>query len=155
MREASIRRRGTTVLELVAAAAVLAVLLVVCAQMLSRTAVQQRALANRRAALQMASNAMEHVHALPWDGLNEAATDAVATAVVGQEMVRGARLDVAVGEADATLRAKRIRVTVTWNEGSDEVERKQQLTAWCYAVATGNETDADPPKPSDLSGGTP
>ena len=134
--------------EIIAAGAVLGVLVVVCAQMLSRTAVQQRAIANRRAALQMASNAMERVYALPWGKLDAGNTETIAKAVIEQGMLRGGRLDIVVDESDPALPAKRIRVSVTSNEGSDEVERKQQLTSWRYAEAYRNATSAVLPKAS-------
>lgn len=128
-------RRGTTVLEILAAGAILGVLLVVCAQMLSRTAVQQRAISNRRAAMHMTANAMERISTLPWDGLEQPALDAIASAVVGQGMLRGARLEIKVDEPDRAPRAKRIRVVATWPENSDEVQRRQVLTAWRYGEA--------------------
>ena len=137
-------RHGTTMVEVIAAGAVLSVLLVVSAQMLSRAAIQQRAISNRRAALQMTANTMERVHALPWDALDRDATDAIASAVLSQKMLRGAQLDVTVDDLDGSLGGKRIRVTATWNEGSDEVERHQELTAWRYA-------DSPKPEAGDLS----
>ncbi len=148
-------RRGTTILELIAAGAVLAVLLVVCAQMLSRTAVQQQAVANRRAALQMASNAMERVQALPWSGLDAASVERIAQAVVEQGMLRDGRLAVTIDEPESRLPAKRIHVTVTWNEGSDEVERKQQLTAWRCDGVRKDAAAIDSSKPSQAPGERP
>jgi Tfp pilus assembly protein PilE len=142
-RQSSPRRHGTTVLELIAAGAILGVLLVVCAQMLSRTAVQQQAISNRRAAIQMTANAMERVASLSWEDLNESEAEAIATTVVRQAMFRDARLAVTVEELDETLRQKKIRITATWKEGSDEVERKQQLTAWRYAKPSGTGTEGN------------
>lgn len=142
-RTTSTRRPGTTVLELIAAGAILTVLLVVCAQMLNRTASQQQAISNRRAALQMTANAMERISALPWEELDQSAAGAIATAVVRQAMLRDARLEVTVEELDETLRQKKIRVTATWLEGSDEVERKQQLTAWRFAEPSWTGTERD------------
>lgn len=127
-------------LEILAAGTILGVLLVVCAQMLSRTAVQQRAISNRRAAMQMIANAMERTSVLPWNGLDQTTLDAIASAVVGQGMLRGARLEIAVDESDGTLHAKRIRVVATWLESGDDAERQQMLTAWRYG-------EADPASP--------
>jgi Tfp pilus assembly protein PilE len=140
-RKSSTRRYGTTVLELVAAGSILSVLLVVCSQMLSRTAVQQQAISNRRAAIQMTANAMERISTLPWEELDEAAAETIATTVVSQKMLRNARLKVSIEELDETLRQKKIRITATWKEDSDEVERKQQLTAWRYAEPSNSGTE--------------
>ena len=127
-------------IEVIAAGAVLAVLLVVSAQMLSRTAVQQRAILNRRAALQMTANTMERVYALPWDALDQEAANAIASNVMAQQMLRRSQLGVRVDQLDGALGRTRIRVTASWSEGSDEVERHQELTAWRYADSSKSET---------------
>ena len=149
------RRRATTLLEVIAAAAVLGTLMIVCAQMLSRTAVQQQTLSNRRAAVHMTANAMERAFALSWSALNQQAADAIAAEVVSQNMLRGAQLDVSIGANDETPERKRIRVTAIWNEGSDGVERKQQLTAWRYAEPLAAETTDEPAKPGTNGGQEP
>lgn len=120
-------------IEVIAAGAILGALLVVCAQMLSRTAVQQQAIANRRAALQMASNAMERARSVPWDELGAANTEQIAQAVADQGMLRGGRVDVTVDEPESSPPARRIRVTVSWKEERDGEDRTQELTAWRFA----------------------
>lgn len=136
---------------MVAAAAILGMLLVACVQMLSRTAVQQRTIANRRAAVQMAANAMERAYALSWEDLDSTATDAIAEAVVAQGMLRNARVEIALDEADTALPAKRIRITVGWKQGNDGVERTQHLTAWRYSPAPAGDAiradSANEPQP--------
>lgn len=149
-KNAAIRRGGTTLLELTAAGAILGILLIVCAQMLSRAAVQQQAIAHRRAALQVASNAMERAHALSWDDVDAARMETIAQAIVEQGMLRGGRLTIAVDQPESTPPSKRIHVTVTWTEGSDAVERKQELTAWRYGQVPHSTADADPPTPSPV-----
>lgn len=144
------QRRGTTVLEIVAAGAVLGVLLIVCAQMLSRTAVQQQAIANRRAALQMAANAMERARTVPWEELDAASTERIARAVVDQEMLRGGRVDIAVDEPESSFPAKRVRAIVSWKEERDGVERKQELTAWRFAERSPEPAGATAAGPSTL-----
>lgn len=133
VRRTALQRRGTTVIELIAAAAILGVLIVVCSQMLSRTIAQQQAIAHRRAALQMASNAMERVQALAWNQLTQADTEPIARAVVAQGALRRSRIEIEIVESRAAPTARRIGVTVFWAEGTDEVERKQKLTAWRFA----------------------
>jgi Tfp pilus assembly protein PilE len=135
-------RGGTTLIELIAAAAILAVLIVVCSQMLSRTVTQQQAIAHRRAALQMASNAMERVQALAWNELTAAGMKPIAQAVVAQGMLRRSRIEVEIVQSEAAPPAKRISVTVFWAERSDQVERKQKLTAWRFAEENRNPSGA-------------
>ena len=141
------RRSGTTLIEVVAAGAILAVLLIVCAQMLTRTAVQQQAIANRRAALEMAANAMERARAIPWEDLNAASLGPIAQAVAGQAMLRGARIDVTVDEPESDVPAKRIRVTVDWREQRDGEQRTQKLTAWRFAEGLPERKVAVTPNP--------
>jgi type II secretory pathway component PulJ len=130
---AVVRRSGTTLLEVIAAGAILGVLLIVCAQMLSRAVVQQQAIAHRRAALQMACNAMERAQAQSWDEVDGARMESIAQAVVEQGMLRNGRVVLVVDQPESMPPSKRIHVTVSWTEGSDEVERKQELTAWRYS----------------------
>lgn len=146
------RRSGTTLIEVVAAGAILAVLLIVCAQMLTRTAVQQQAIANRRAALEMAANAMERARAIPWEDLNAASLGPIAQAVAGQAvagqaMLRGSRIDVTVDEPESDVPAKRIRVTVDWREQRDGEQRTQKLTAWRFAEGLPERKVAATPNP--------
>ena len=149
-RRAAYRRGGTTLLELIAAGAVLGILLIVCAQMLGRAAVQQQAIGHRRAALQTASNAMERAHALSWDDVDAARMETIVQAVVEQGVLRGSRLAIAVDQPESTPPSKRIRVTVIWTEGGDAVQRKQELTAWRYAPLPHSTADADPAAPSPV-----
>lgn len=133
VRRTALERPGTTLIELTAAAAILAVLIVVCSQMLSRTIAQQQAIAHRRAALQLASNAMERVQALAWNELTSAGTEPIAQAVVTQGKLRKSRIEIEIVQSEAAPTARRIVVTVFWTERSDQVERKQKLTAWRFA----------------------
>ncbi len=144
IRARACRRRGTTLVEVVAAGAILGALLIVCAQMLSRTAVQQHAIANRHTALRMASNAMERARSVPWAHLDAAAMQPIAQAVAGQDRLKSGRVDVTVDPPLSPLGARRIRVTVTWKEESDGVERSQQLTAWRFADAPPEQNAAAP-----------
>ena len=123
-------------------------LLVVCAQLLSRIAVQQLAISNRRAALEMAANAMERARTLPWEDLDATSMGPIVQAVAGQEMLRGAQVDVTVDEPESDVPAKRIRVTVNWKEERDGEERTQKLTAWRFAEGLPERKEAittDPP----------
>ena len=139
-------------MECIAAGAILAVLLVVCTQALSRTVIQQRAIGNRRGALQTAANAMERVHSLAWDELTSANTQRIARQVSQQDMIRGGRVEITVEESEAGPSGKRIRVAVFWREMGEDRDRSRQLTAWRYAEAAGAEPalSQGPPTPEAL-----
>jgi len=128
--------RGISLVELMAAAALLAVLLVATVRILSAMAVQQRAIDHRHAAIQMADNAMERAFATPYSQLTPGEADTIATTVVSQEMLRSAELDVTFGPDADEEHATRIDIAVRWHEGADGVERTHRLTAWRYRLTS-------------------
>ncbi|MHB8901969.1 MAG: hypothetical protein ACYC6Y_24700 [Thermoguttaceae bacterium] len=140
------RPSGTTLLEVVAAGAILGALIVACMQMLGRAALQQQAIANRRAALQAAANAMERAAALPWHELTAAGGERIVRELDGQPMPRGANLKLVVDPSDSPMPARRVRVVVTWRERNDGAERRQELVAWRFAEEPQQGPDPTPGK---------
>ena len=74
------KRRGTTILELAVAGALIGALLVVCLQLLAATAAGRRAADQQQCAILELDNVMERVVARPWAELTTAALAAVAGA---------------------------------------------------------------------------
>lgn len=148
------RRGGMTLFEILAAAAVLGVLLVACGQMLAAMTIQQRAIRNRRAALQMVQNAMERAFTLPWGRSGEEEAEKMAAEIAAQGMLRGARVEIALESAPARRDEQTIRVAVAWREGREETERVERLTAWRYRTGRPEEVAA-PPEASQPQRGKP
>lgn len=139
-------RGGMTLFEILAAVAVLGVLLVACAQMLAVMTVQQQANRNRRAALQMAQNAMERTFTLPWDRSGTEETEKIAAKIAGQGMVRDARVEIAVDSTPARRDEQIVRIAVRWREGAGETERVERLTAWRYRMEPSAKAAAPLPE---------
>ena len=66
------KRRGVLLIEVIAACGLTAVLLALCVQMLSLTALERRHIERRAIALQEAANLIERASAMPFDELSDA-----------------------------------------------------------------------------------
>ncbi|NLZ01735.1 MAG: hypothetical protein GXY25_14510 [Pirellulaceae bacterium] len=122
--------------EVLAAVAVLGVLLIACAQMLAVMTVQQQAVRNRRAAVQMAQNAMERCFAAARGQTEADKSDEIAAEVTAAGMLRDARVEIALEDAGDP---RGVRVAVAWREGAEEPERVVRLTGWRYRVRQAEE----------------
>src|SRR5688500_7371071 len=89
--------RGVTLLETVAATAVLAACALLVAQALDRIAVQRRTAERRELALLEAANLMERLTLSPWDELSEERLSAEEAA--GLERLPGAQLKIGLARA--------------------------------------------------------
>lgn len=136
--------RGITMFEILTAVTVLGILLVACAQMLAVMTVQQQSLRNRRAALQMAQNAMERTFAFPRHrgGVDEKRD--IAAEIMAQEMLRDAQVEITIDRAADLRDIEVVRVAVSWREGAEKTQRVERLTAWRYR-SEESETPAAPP----------
>jgi len=111
-----ITRRGTTLFELIVASALLGTLLVVCLQLLTATAAQRRAADQRQLALFEVGNVMERLAARPWADLTpKTAADERLSASLGDRLP-GAKLNVEVTALPAEPSAKRITVSLRWQD---------------------------------------
>jgi type II secretory pathway component PulJ len=132
-------RGGMTLFEILAAVSVLGVLLIACAQMLAVMTVQQQAVRNRRAAVQMAQNAMERCFAAAWEQTGADKTAEIAAEIAAEGMLRGARVEIALKRAGELHDGRTVRVAVAWREGAEEPERVVRLTGWRYRVRQAEE----------------
>jgi|LSQX01.1.fsa_nt_gb prepilin-type N-terminal cleavage/methylation domain-containing protein len=132
-------RGGMTLFEVLAAVAVLGVLLIACAQMLAVMTVQQQAVRNRRAAVQMAQNAMERCFAAARGQTEADKSDEIAAEVTAAGMLRDARVEIALEDAGDPRGVRTVRVAVAWREGAEEPERVVRLTGWRYRVRQAEE----------------
>lgn len=132
-------RGGMTLFEILAAVSVLGVLLIACAQMLAVMTVQQQAVRNRRAAVQMAQNAMERCFAAAWEQMGADKTAEIAAEIAAEGMLRGARVEIALKRAVDLHDGRTVQVAVAWREGAEEPERVERLTAWRYGTKQAEE----------------
>ncbi len=132
-------RGGMTLFEILAAVSVLGVLLIACAQMLAVMTVQQQAVRNRRAAVQMAQNAMERCFAAAWEQTGADKTAEIAAEITAEGMLRDARVEIALDRAGDLRDVQTVRVAVAWREGTEEPERVVRLTGWRYRIKQAEE----------------
>jgi hypothetical protein len=126
------RRRGFTLLEIGTAAALLAIMLVVCARLFRAVANQRRAIEDRRAAIAEIDNVMERLCARPWDELSAQSAGEASLSEEVQQVLPGGRLEIDVSQPGDEPNAKRITVILYWPGGSDQPERSVRVVAWRY-----------------------
>jgi prepilin-type N-terminal cleavage/methylation domain-containing protein len=143
------KRRGFSIIEMIIAGTILAVLMTISLQMMAVSTRQRQAAQDRLAANQEAANAMERLAALPWERLTpegvagvklpedappEGDRPAAGAASQSPRALPGATLDVAIAdappEADA-LPARRVTVAIEWLDRGGSRARTE-LVAWRY-----------------------
>jgi len=125
--------RGMTLIELITAASLLAVLFVTAVPILGWAGTERQNSANRQWALQEAANLMERLGQYSWDSLTD---DELARLTVSQDLqqrLHGVVLSVHLDQPEEeTLQAKQVTVTVRWKDRSNTLVRPVTLTAWFY-----------------------
>lgn len=128
------RRRGVSLLEIAAAAVLLAVLLTVCLRFMRATTAQRRGLQARRAAVQEVANVMERLAARSWEELTPGAAGQARLSAEAQRALPNGRLEIEVAQTDQDPDAKRITVVLRWPAGPEQPDRSVRLVAWRYPV---------------------
>jgi hypothetical protein len=128
------RRRGTMFLEVLAATVLLAALAAVCVQFVAATAVQRRAERQREIANQEAANIMERLTAESWSALTPGPCDMPLSEEV-QQPLPGGVAEILIDETSGTPEAKRIVVTVHWQDRAGGAAQSVRLVAWRYREA--------------------
>jgi type II secretory pathway pseudopilin PulG len=121
---------GFTILELVAGAAMLAVLMAIIGQLVAQMNRQSAVAERRQYALTTIENVMEQLTARPWSEISD---DAVSEFDLPAELTKrwpAAALSGNVVETSETLVAKQISLKLTLS--SDGRERPLSLTTWIY-----------------------
>ncbi len=125
-------RRGMTLIETLAAGALLAVLVLVSAQMFAALSVQQRATLNRQAALHEAANQLERLTVVPWDELSERAVADAQLSAEAQAALPGGELEITLAESSDLPEAKQISVAVRWQDATGMPAARVELVAWTF-----------------------
>jgi hypothetical protein len=122
-------RRGIAVMELVVAGALLGALMVVCLQLLMATNGQRRATEQRQLAVLEVENAMERLAALPWGEL-KAGMAAPKLSPSAHSSLPGAELKVEVTSPAAEPAAKRIVVSLRWQDRAGQFVSPIKIATW-------------------------
>ena len=124
-------RRGFTLVEIAIAVFLLAIAMVLTAQVVGWLASARRSSERRQWAAREAAVVMERLTALPWDRLTvESVKDLPYSEQVGHELPRG-ELTVAVDE-QAGAGSKRLSVRIRWHNQSGDWDAPVRLTAWVH-----------------------
>ena len=125
-------RRGSTILEMVVAATLVGMLLVICLQLCVATTAQRRVAAQRQCATVELANVMERVAARPWNELTAAALAAERLSPSAGGQLPGAELKIDVSTPAGEPEAKRLVASIVWREPNGRPLQPLTLTTWRY-----------------------
>ncbi len=125
-------RVGFTVVEVAAAAAILAAVFVFVAQAALWTAANRSAIDRRQSALVEAENVMEQLTSLPWAELTAETAAKVTLSPSAAERFGNQALTSTVTSSEDQPGAKRIVVQVRYSDGDQVDARRVRLVAWAY-----------------------
>ncbi len=142
--------RGAFVLiELIAAAAMLAVLTFLIAQLLVARHGVDRASRQRELAIGEVANLLERVTALPWEAITQEATSSWQLSGDAHARIREPELSIDIreavveGESGPAIDEKRIAVSLSWLRRDGTRVAPVELIAWVYRPsARGSHTES-------------
>jgi type II secretory pathway pseudopilin PulG len=126
------RRRGFTLLEAFAAAAVLGGLMIVCVKFFTASAAQQEAMRDRSRAIQLAANVMERLAGEPWDQLTAEKVRPLQDAEDLRQSLPECRIEIQITQPSGEPDGKQIAVLVRWPSRADAAQRPVRLVGWRY-----------------------
>ena len=126
------QRHGFTLIEVGAAAAMLAALLLVSAQMLHALSNYQQTIRQRAVALQVVQAASEQAGNIPWDQLTTDSARQLKTPSQFDKYLRGSTLNVVVENESVPTASKRIMVELTWSGSNGRDVAPVRLTSWVF-----------------------
>ncbi len=144
------KRRGVLLIEVIAACGLTAVLLALCVQMLSLTALERRHIERRAIALQVAANLIERASALPFDELSDAKLAELTISPEVGKILPQAKSVFTVSDEPGDLPARRVRLEVYWQGRGSREEAPARLTFWAFAprpAAEGLESELEATTP--------
>lgn len=130
------RQRGFTILEVMVAAALTALLVTMCVRMLTSSAAQRRGAERRSVALEEAANVAESVAALPWDELTSERVGQIQLSESARQALGNGSLKVSLEPAASGPASKQIRVQLTWPNPAGG-EATVELSSWAFAPGKG------------------
>lgn len=132
------KRNGFTIAETAVAIAILGVALGVGLQIVSATAAAEARLHRRQLAIQETQNQLERIEMLSWDELTEEASKSLVPSDAAKEQLKAVQVtlrvegEAHVGKAEETPQAKRVVVTLTWQEPKHEKASTVRLVTWRF-----------------------
>ncbi len=121
-----------TIVEIVVAAGMLAVLLASSVHVLRGLTTEQRAAERRTLALQTVQNLAEQVGNTPWEQLTPEAASQLAVPVPVKAFLPGAKLAVTVVDEREPIVTKRVSIALVWNAPNGQPVSPIRLTSWVF-----------------------
>jgi len=124
--------RAFTLLEIVAASAMLAVLLTSCVQMLRAISIHQRASDRRLVAMEAVQAMADEAANIPWNQLTADSAKKINVPKPLAGYLPGAKLSISLDNENTPAAAKRIHIELTWNGPDGQPVAPVQLTTWAF-----------------------
>ena len=125
------RRRGFTVLELMATVILLGAVLLTLPPVLRQAAVQRRDAGHRQTALLEVQNALERLTARPYASITPDAARGVALSESARSLLREPRLTISLSETNDPA-GKRIAAELRWQDRAGNDAAPVLLTTWVF-----------------------
>lgn len=130
------RRRGFTLLELMATVILLGTVLLTLAPVLRWAALQRRDADHRQAGLLEVQNALERLTALPYESITAEAAADVRLSDSTRSLLREPRLTISVTETDDEPAGKRVSAELRWQDRAGNDAAPVRLTTWIFEPTT-------------------
>jgi hypothetical protein len=124
------KRHGITILETIVAGVLLAATMSVCLQLLGAHAAQQQAIQRRQAAVREAANVMERAAAVPFRELTPQRLAEIQLSPEASATLPDGELTIELAVVPEDPGARRITVSIRWQDRNGEWLKPVQLTAW-------------------------
>jgi hypothetical protein len=134
-----LRRRAFTLIEVVIAAGMLAMLLTTSVHMLRALSLHQRASERREVALEAVQAVADQIANIPWDKLTAESAEKVTIPKPLDGYLPGAKLSVSVDEIAAPAASRRVHVDLTWNGADGQPVAPVRLTNWVFPERARSE----------------
>ena len=132
-------RRAFTLLEVIIAAAMLAVLLTASVQMLRALSIHQRASERRAVALEAVQAVADQVANFPWEQLTAESAKKVTIPKQLAGYLPGAKLSVSLDKEPTPTESRRIHIDLTWNGADGQAVAPVRLTSWAFPERSRSE----------------
>lgn len=127
---------GFTIIELTVTMILLAMLLSLVVPLLGTVNKQQREAERRVVAVQLVDNLLERLTAEEYDAVTQSAADQLNLGPADASFFPDAKLEILVKETGDDPAAKRVTVTLTWNDTDGVAVSPAQLTTFVYPTGS-------------------
>jgi hypothetical protein len=123
------KRRGSMLVELMAAAVLLTAASAICVELVAEVGTQRRAAADRQLAAQEAANLMERLAVMPAGALRSQEALELPLSPEGKRLLE-VKKTIEITDVDGPPKTVRIAVSIRWEDRNGNVLPPVQLVAW-------------------------